>query len=725
MMTSGYGQYHTNEACLHKPTKELTPYLTIDMDVIRALVDHPQRVDKAKAQWLMPSILPVRNFEQQRTDGECPIMWVDFDTNPLPLKQLEVKVKEMLGDTANFELYTTASATEDNPKSRLIIPLESHLTGFEFISCQQVLNDKFEALGIIVDRSAEEPAQLCYLPNRGDYYEVLTKRDGIDVSPLQHWAVDLKAKNEVKDLARKAKDKAKLEALEKRNTLPLSDTPNLIEHFNRAYSCEEILEQAGYDRKGSAFRHPNSESGSYSASILNDRVHTLSTADLLHVDGSESGHDAFSAFTVLFHSGNRDNALIDAGDNWLTIGVMSFNQVVRTANAKKNKADIPNIDFSELLKPKTQDSSEPKKPLDFKLVSANELMTREISHDWQVKGLFEHGNIGQIFGATGSGKSFVVLDMGYCIASGINYHGRKTKQGNVVYICGEGFSGLSRRLHALQNKYEQDITNKFFISEQPAAFMDISVTSAVCEAVKAVGDVSLVVVDTYHRNMGGGNENSADDFGAVLRNIDTFLKPLGVTVLIIHHSGHEATGRSRGSSSIRAAMDFEYQTTLSSQGLTLSNTKMKDATTPATMLFDFVPVTLGEDEDGESITSAYLNASEVGEHGGGKKVRKKLNARDDAILQTLNDAITQCGIEPTDDIKAKFSGFDSLVGKLQKIVLIDHWRELAYKSISTDSDEEGKAQAKKKAFKRCRDKLLADGYTVEYGDYAWRIFESN
>ena len=53
MMTSGYGQYHTNEACLHKPTKELTPYLTIDMDVIRALVDHPQRVTLIKfAAWI-------------------------------------------------------------------------------------------------------------------------------------------------------------------------------------------------------------------------------------------------------------------------------------------------------------------------------------------------------------------------------------------------------------------------------------------------------------------------------------------------------------------------------------------------------------------------------------------------------------------------------------------------------------------------------------------------
>lgn len=717
MMTSGYGQYHTNEADPRKPNKKLTPYSTIVWDEIRELVDNPQRVDKAQAQWLIPSTLPVRNFEQQRNDGQCSVMWSDFDTNPLPLKKLEAKVKDILGDSANFELYTTSSATKDNPKSRLIIPLESHLTGVEFTLCQQVLNDKFEALGIIVDRSAEEPAQLCYLPNRGDYYEVLTKRDGIDIAPLQHWAADLKVKNEVKDLARKAKDKAKLEALEKRNAMPLSDTHNLIEHFNRAYSCEEILEQAGYDRKGNEFRHPNSESGSYSSSILNGRVHTLSTADLLYVDGSKSGHDAFSAFTVLFHNSNSDKALIDACDNWLTIDGLSFNKAVQIAYAKKKKAE-------DEARENPGDDKE-KKPLDFKLVSANELMTREISHDWQIKGLFENESIGQIFGATGSGKSFVVLDMGYCIASGIDYHGRKTKQGNVVYICGEGFAGLSRRLHALQNKYKHDITDKFFISRQPAAFMDIGVTSAVCEAVKEVGNVSLVVVDTYHRNMGGGNENSADDFGVVLKNIDTFLKPLGVTVLIIHHSGHMETNRSRGSSSIRAAMDFEYQTTLNSNGLTLNNTKMKDATTPTPMLFDFVPVTLGKDEDGEAITSAYLNYKEVGEHEG-KKTRKKLNPRDDAILQTLNDAITKCGIDPTDDIKAKFGGFDSVVGKSQKIVLIDHWRELAYKSISADGDTpEKKADSRKKAFKRCRDKLHADGYTVEYGDHAWRIFEGN
>jgi hypothetical protein len=386
----------------------------------------------------------------------------------------------------------------------------------------------------------------------------------------------------------------------------------------------------------------------------------------------------------------------------------------------------PHVDYSTMPEMRGQQGDDkgtkPTAPA-FKLVSANDLMTRSISHDWQIKGLFEHGNIGQIFGPTGSGKSFVVLDMGYCIAAGLDYCGKPTKQGNVVYICGEGFGGLTRRLQALQGKYKADIANKLFISEQPGAFMSIDVTAAVAEAIATVGGVSLVVIDTYHRNMGGGAENSADDFGTVLRNIDAFLKPLGVTVLLIHHSGHEATDRSRGSSAIRAAMDFEYKTTLTSSTLTLANTKMKDAGTPPPMAFDFVQVELGADHDGEPITSAYLEHKDAkGGDNRGTVSRKKLSARDDAILTSLDKAIADHGVEPSADIRLQFSGFDSLFNKDRKIAHIDQWRELAYKTITIDGDGD-KSDALKKAFKRTREKLADQRVIVVQGDYAWRLYE--
>ena len=508
---------------------------------------------------------------------------------------------------------------------------------------------------------------------------------------------------------------------------------NSIKIFNQTYSVHNILTRNGYIQKGQKYLRPNSESkipGIQLCKSCNDGVERIYShgGDLLN-DGF--AHDAFDCYRFLELGETSPKPTVNAF-NW-DMDIQKHNQrigaIEKATQQPKVEFDINNLLASQERRNSTEQkenmskvSSAPKNTLAFKLLSAGEVMTREINFDWQIKGLFERKTYGQIFGATGSGKSFVVLEMAYCIASGIDYHSHETKQGNVVYICGEGFSGLNRRLKALQEKYNQDIGSKFFISEQPGAFTDAGVTSSVCEAIRAVGDVSLVIIDTLHRNMGDGDENSSSDFGKFLRNIDIFLKPLGVTVLIIHHSGHESTDRSRGTSSIRCAWDFEFKTTLNSQGLTLSNTKVKDGPTPAPMLFDFVPVTLGEDEDGEPITSAVLDFKEGVSVQSIKK--RKLSARDDAVLQTLSDALAQCGIEPSTEIKAKFGGFDSLVGRMQKVVHVDRWRELAYKTISVDTEtDENITASLQKAFRRCRDKLFNDKYTVEYGQYVWRVFE--
>ena len=69
LMTSGIGQSHTNEVDPKKPNRKLTPYSTIDLEGIRALVDNPQQCEKAQAQWLIPSTLPSRNFGRQEREG--------------------------------------------------------------------------------------------------------------------------------------------------------------------------------------------------------------------------------------------------------------------------------------------------------------------------------------------------------------------------------------------------------------------------------------------------------------------------------------------------------------------------------------------------------------------------------------------------------------------------------------------------------------------------------
>jgi hypothetical protein len=69
--------------------------------------------------------------------------------------------------------------------------------------------------------------------------------------------------------------------------------------------------------------------------------------------------------------------------------------------------------------------------------------------DWLLRGYLEAETLACLFGESGTMKSFLALDMGLCIASGLPWHGRDVPlAGPVVYVAGEGFRGLSRRIKA-------------------------------------------------------------------------------------------------------------------------------------------------------------------------------------------------------------------------------------------------------------------------------------
>jgi hypothetical protein len=361
--------------------------------------------------------------------------------------------------------------------------------------------------------------------------------------------------------------------------------------------------------------------------------------------------------------------------------------------------------------------SAPKKP--FPLVSADQLTVRPVQIQWLVSNILERGSLNLLFGEPAAGKSLFALDWAFCVASGFDWHGNPTEAADVAIIAGEGFAGMARRLKALEVKYQAPAPARLFISQRPANLIDENNAQWVADSIAALcPNPGLIVVDTLHRNM-AGDENSSADIAQFVANLDNFLKPLGAAVLIVQHSGHGTQQRSRGSSSIRAAMDGEFSATKDGGNVVLSCTKSKDFEPLKPQQFSLKSVDLGWiDDDGEPITSIYL------EHSGEAQptpTRRRLSARDDAILTALSEAIEKHGVEPTVEIREKFAGFKGWTNSGRKIVHIDHWREQAYKSITVDADGEAAGPAKKMAFKRCRDRLLNQGSTVEYDGYCWRI----
>ena len=284
-LCSGFGQFHTNE-----PGKtKRTPYALITWAGIVALVDHPQKVDKAKAQWLIPSALPSRTFKHQEAEGKFWVLWADLDKSPPTMQRLvDVLTLEIIG-AADFEVYSSRGATVETPKARILIPLGQPLSGADWVLAQEVLNDELERHGIEPDRVSEGAAQLCYLPNRGAHYVTASQRAGERFDPLRAWADLIAAKHTAlidKAAALDAARKAAAEARAARAAQPGgAGGRSLIDAFNGLYSVQDILLQAGYAQRGDTFCHPASESGSYSASVKDGRVHSLSTTDPLYTEG--------------------------------------------------------------------------------------------------------------------------------------------------------------------------------------------------------------------------------------------------------------------------------------------------------------------------------------------------------------------------------------------------------------------------------------------------------
>lgn len=243
---------------------------------------------------------------------------------------------------------------------------------------------------------------------------------------------------------------------------------------------------------------------------------------------------------------------------------------------------------------------------------------------WLIKGILEDNSLGVIFGASGHGKSYLVLDMAACIASGRDFHGRKTKQtGAVVYIAGEGHAGLTKRLKAWELYNETSLkTAPLYISHRPAALCDDELMAHVKAAVEAVGKrqrVALIIVDTWARNM-AGDENSTVDTTKAIRAVDDLREMHHCTGLIVHHSGQAESERGRGSSALRAALDVEYRVEIQNEIMSVKNTKMKDGEPPELMTFSFESIDIDTlDDDGDPVFSAALEEIDVSGIVGKKK----------------------------------------------------------------------------------------------------------
>lgn len=331
----------------------------------------------------------------------------------------------------------------------------------------------------------------------------------------------------------------------------------------------------------------------------------------------------------------------------------------------------------------------------FHFISADELCREGKAANWLVKPLLDCDTLTTIFGASGSGKSFIATDIGLCIAANKPWHDFPVKKpGTVFYIAGEGRNGLNRRVKAWADHHGCDLKEiPFYVSNRPAQILEPNsvqeIQSAIDELVEKHGNPVLVIIDTLNRNFGPGDENSTADMTRFISGLDEIRARYQCAILVVHHSGLAATDRARGASALRAALDWEYRVSKNADGSrTLTCTKSKDYAEPEPISFVLDIVSLDWlDDDGAPETSCVVRLVDAAE---------------------INTAISLKGTQRI--------AYDALIKLGGEGIDVDAWRMSCYDAgISATSNTE----AKRKAFKRAVSGLQDRGLVSAKNDFWW------
>jgi hypothetical protein len=212
--------------------------------------------------------------------------------------------------------------------------------------------------------------------------------------------------------------------------------------------------------------------------------------------------------------------------------------------------------------------------------------------EFLLDGLIEKGSLAGLYGASGVGKTFVVLDWCFCIAAGLPWLGRAVAAGPTIYVGAEGLGGLPKRLrslvehHATGGKPPDDL----YVIDQAVNLLD---PGSVGEAIAAVKDqgvqAKLVVFDTYARSIVGGDENSAKDAGQAVSAMDRLRYDLDTAVMVIHHTGKKGTDE-RGSGALRGAADTMLKVSGGPVALKLEVVKQKNYEAGSPLALGLKPV---------------------------------------------------------------------------------------------------------------------------------------
>jgi|694.fasta_scaffold43197_9 hypothetical protein len=296
-----------------------------------------------------------------------------------------------------------------------------------------------------------------------------------------------------------------------------------------------------------------------------------------------------------------------------------------------------------------------RQPLRFNPVWLDEVERTDSA--WIIKGVLPRAGLGALYGPPGSGKTFVVLWIAYCISRGIEVLGQRTRQAGVLYLGAEDADGLATRIAALRQEHGSEKAPFLFVPA-PAGFNAADaghmaeLIATARERAEEFGErgapVGLIIADTFNRAMPGLDENSAQAMSDAIAKLANLGRELDALVLIVHHTGKDVLRGLRGHSSLLAALDVSLEVQREGDKRTLRLVKAKNSEDGLAWPFELKPVHLGTDEDGDAISSCVAEIGgrlEANPLTGGEPPPqfRKLPAQVEIVGRTIARAISDKG----------------------------------------------------------------------------------
>lgn len=289
-------------------------------------------------------------------------------------------------------------------------------------------------------------------------------------------------------------------------------------------------------------------------------------------------------------------------------------------------------------------------PEDFKLLKDTDLADMEFpEQNWLIDNILYSEGFCFLYGAEGTGKSFVAMSIAKAVATGkdwLNQFHVPSPQNVLVLDKENPLSMLQRRSRGLgsisDNIYYLKYPELFSLADGKGGASEFAISLSTL--VKS-HDIKLIVIDSFVDLM-VGNESSSGDTQVFFNALRTLFPQ--VAFLVLHHENKPSQGlfrndsqRLRGSSNINAQTFTMFrleQMQNAKTDLTLKQTKARDSVKLDKFMIRMIT---DKDKEGNSIVTGFEYVGEVFEGEGGDKREGAEAMIKEAIAQSFGNELSR------------------------------------------------------------------------------------